>query len=284
MPSLPQSPVPSSSGGFPDGSSTGVPGGVVLSSYSGPLTITACGVVIDGKVINGDLVIRAGNGSTSSGVPCVTVKNSKINGVVDAGDDAGRYGPLVLRGVEISAPANSDQSAVAGSNFYLWAVNLHGGAKGGVQCDGYCAVRDSWIHDFYLTGASHYDAIFTNGTGGAPLVIDHNSLACMFYASSSSATGGCSANVGLFGDFSPVSYVTVTNNLFLASPQASYCLYGGSVASKAYPTADHVTVSGNVFQRGANNKCAAYGPVADWTAGSNTWSGNTWDDGQPVNP
>lgn len=53
------------------------------------------------------------------------------------------------------------------------------------------------------------------------------------------------------------------------------------------------TVTNNVFKRGANNKCATYGPVYAWdtpnnnpgTSGYlNVWSNNKWEDGVVLNP
>ena len=44
--------------------------------------------------------------------------------------------------------------------------------------------------------------------------------------------------------------------------------------------------SNNVFQKGSNGRCGAYGPVTDFdTSGTgNTWFNNLWDDGTPVLP
>jgi hypothetical protein len=267
------------SGGFPNASTTGVPAGTALSTYTGPLTITKCGVVISNVTINGSLQVAVGNGTHSASTPCVTINNSTINGVVGTGSSTGSDGPLVLNHVEVSAPTTSNVQAVALSNFYLDSVNVHGGANGGVECYGYCSISNSWIHDFYNAGSTHYDGIISNGNSGLPLVIDHNSIGCNFYASAPGANGGCSADLGLFGDFGTISNVTVTNNLFLAGPSA-YCMYGGNVAGKAYPNPSNVVATGNTFQRGANGKCGIYGAIIDWAPGSgDAWSNNVWDDG-----
>lgn len=278
--------------GFPGPSNTGVPSGVKLTPYKGPSTITKCGTVIDAKLITGDLTISVGNGTTSASTPCVTVKNSRINGVVNTGNVPGRFGPLVLTDDEIDAPTNSTLQAVFATNFYLWRVNLHGGANGGIDCAGYCAIHDSWTHDFYNAGVTHYDGIISNGTGGHPMIVDHNTISCGFYAAAPNANGGCSADLGLFGDFSPISHVTVTGNLFVATTVAagatgpSFCAYGGSEDQKSFPKADHVVFSNNTFQHGsAGGKCGQYGPIADFQSGrGNRWSGNVWDDGGAVFP
>jgi hypothetical protein len=266
-----------------------VPAGTTLTTYTGSLSL-ACGTVIDSKTVNGNVTVAGYNGTVSSATPCVVIKNSKINGVVLAGDQPGRTGPLVLTDDEVNAPTNSVRSSVVGTNFYLWRVNVHNGAQAAIQCAGYCAVHDSWTHDLYRSGATHYDGVLSNGTAGHPLVIDHDSLGCFFYASASGATGACSADVGLFGDFSAISYVSVTRTLLLAStpvngPSVGYCLYGGSEPSKPYPIATNVVVTNNVFKRGGSGKCGDYGPVADWQYNTgDVWSGNVWDDGSLLTP
>jgi hypothetical protein len=48
--------------------------------------------------------------------------------------------------------------------------------------------------------------------------------------------------------------------------------------------ATNIVYRDNVFQRGANRKCAAYGPVTnfDSSAPGNVWSNNRYDDGTIV--
>jgi hypothetical protein len=287
MPSPPSSSVSSRPvvSGWPGSANTGVPAGTVLSAYTGPMTITQCGTVISDKTINGDITIAVSNHTSSPSTPCVTIRDSLIHGTVNAGSTPGATGPLVMTSVEVAAPTTSIQSSVVGTNYYLWQVNVHGGARGAIQCAGNCAIHDSWTHDFYLAGATHYDGIISNGTNGDPLLIDHNTIECNFYASAPGATGACSADIGLFGDFSAITNVTITNNLLVGTNYPSYCLYGGATPTKAYPTPHNVTVTGNTFQHGPTGKCASYGPVAAWAPGNgNTWTHNTWDHGRPVTP
>jgi hypothetical protein len=274
---------------FPGASNTGVRRGTTLTTYTGSLRLR-CGTVINSKRVNGNVTVAGYNGTTSPATPCVTIRNSRINGVVLAGDQPGRTGPLVMTDVEVNAPTNSVRSSVVGTNFYLWRVNVHNGAQAAIQCAGYCAVRDSWTHDLYRSGAAHYDGILSNGTAGHPLVVDHDSVGCFFYASAHGASGACSADIGLFGDFSAISHVTVTRTLLLPStpvngPSVGYCLYGGSEAAKRYPTATYVVATNNVFKRGGSGKCGDYGPVAYWRYNAgDVWRGNVWSDGTRLNP
>ncbi|MET0964966.1 MAG: hypothetical protein ABWZ02_01130, partial [Nakamurella sp.] len=63
----PSNPTPT---GKPTASNTGVPSGTTLSRYTGPLTITTNGTVIDGKAVYGDLKIQAAN---------VVIRNSYLH-------------------------------------------------------------------------------------------------------------------------------------------------------------------------------------------------------------
>lgn len=277
-------PEPVISGAFPSAATTGVPAGVALTSYTGPMTISSC-TVISGKLITGNMTINATNGTASGSTPCVTIENSKLVGTISTGPQPGHNGPLVLSHVEVAPPQNSIQQGVIGTNFYLYNVNLHGGANGGVDCSGACGIYNSWIHDFYLAGATHYDGIISNGLyDNAPLVIEHNSIDCNFYATAGGASGGCSGDVGLYGDFAPTSNVTINDNLFLAATAQAYCLYGGEEPSKAFSTDTGVVVTNNTFQRGTNGKCGSFGPVAHFGGAGNTWSNNVWDNGGAVTP
>lgn len=271
---------------FPNASNTGVPAGTVLTTYTGPTTITTC-QTIDSKLINSGLDIRVGNGQKApGGTPCVTIRNSKINGTIDMSYAGRNFGPTLLDHVEINAPAPGVGTLfdVYESNYVARFVNVHGG-DGGFQCDGYCSISDSYAHDFVFVSPNHMDAFITNGAYGAPITLNHNSFLCNF-SGGGGASGGCSADVGFYGDFSAITNMTVTNNLLRASQGQFYqCVYTGAFLSgKKYPTGNHLVWTGNTFERGASGKCGDAGPVADWQNGnSNVWSGNRWSDGAPLN-
>ena len=280
-------------GCWPGPNNTGPPAGTMLTTYTGANDIRTCGVVIDSKIINTWVAVNVGNGTQSENTPCVTIRNSVINGTVGL-DAGGASGPLILDHVEINAPTNTNTSTLLASNFFAHNVNIHGGAKGAIQCSGYCYIYDSWVHDFFLTGSSHYDGIGTNGLNGLPLDFQHTSIGCNFYntdPTASAAGAGCSADVGLFGDFGTIDNVTANKNLFLASnppnspSSVGYCFdTNGSKPGKAYPTGTNIRVTSNVFQKGGSTHCGDYGPVADWAYNTgNIWTGNIWDDGTALN-
>lgn len=261
----------------------------MLTDYTGPSDIATCGTVIDSKTITTNLTVSASNGTRSAATPCVTIKNSLITAMVATSSYLSGSGPLLLQDDEINAPTTTTDWTLRSSNFYAYRLNVHGGAAGAINCSGNCEIHDSWTHDMYFAGGTHYDGIISNGLYGNPMLVDHSSVGCNFYAGS--GTGGCSADLGLFGDFSPIAHVTVNHNLFLPSvpPNSAgatgYCMYGGSQSNKAYPTATYVVVTGNVFKRGGTGKCGDYGPIAAWAYNTgNVWSGNTWDDGTPLTP
>ena len=130
---------------------------------------------------------------------------------------------------------------------------------------------------------------------------EHNSLACDFQAHNATAEAagaGCSDDIAMYGDFDPLSNITVNKNLLVSDAQAysglPYCFNGSNpTLGKPYPYATDEVVTDNVFQKGGpptspSRQCGVYGPVFAWTApnGQNagdTWSGNTWDDGTPLN-
>jgi hypothetical protein len=256
---------PPSTSGFPGSSSTG-PRGVTLAAYSGPCKITKAGTVIDGKSVNCGLDIRAKN---------VVVKRSKVKGHVNSDDG----GSVTIQDSEVDVGTGYEAS-VSGTNLTVQRSNIHGG-EASVNCWGNCTITDSWLHGQYMPAGEnwHLDAFLSNGASN--VVLKHNTLACDH---DGSQDGGCSANVGIFGDFAKNSRYTVDHNLFVASEGMSYCTYGGSTDSKPYP-ADNMVFTNNVFQRGSNGKCGQYGPVAAFDPGrpGNRWENNIWENGQPVN-
>ena len=124
----------------------------------------------------------------------------------------------------------------------------------------------------------HQNGFLSNG--GSNYTFQHNSVYCV---------GGCTSDIAFIPDHN-ISNATVEKNLLAATSYASYCLYPSSASSKP-GTVTGMVVTDNVFQRGANGKCAVYGPVYGWDTPGNTpgtdgygnvWSGNMWDNGQPL--
>jgi hypothetical protein len=174
---------------------------------------------------------------------------------------------------------NTSMGAVYGWNLVATRINVTGGQHS-FACESNCTVTDSWLHDQYNPDGQsfHNNAFITNG--GANMTVRHNTLHCTAIVNAND--GGCTGDLSLFGDFSPVRDVLVENNLFKANASsASFCLYGGYNPSKPYGISTYITVRNNVFERGTNGKCGVYGPVTAFlsSATGNQWSGNVWSDG-----
>jgi len=242
---------------WPDASNTGYPAGTVL--HSCPSTVTAGGLYNACK-FSGGVIVKANN---------VVITNSLITGQVIAGDGAETGLSISDTTIDCGCLSTSTQTppAVAFSNFVLKRDNImHSGH--GVQINDNATVEDSYIHDLGANNSAHKDAIISNGGGHA--TIRHNNLEC--------AATGCSAAIGLFGDFGQINGWTIDHNLL--NTTGSYCLYGGDATAKAYNTAINIVVTDNHFGTKDYAKCGQYGPVAyfDYNAG-NVWSGNVWDGG-----
>lgn len=256
---------------WPGADNTGVPSGTTLTKYTGPCTITSAQTIsgVDASACSAILIKAKGVVITKSLLPRV-----------DATDSGGS---VTLSDSTVKAGAWSD-GAIWGYNITASRVNVTGGQHS-VHCAGNCTVTDSWLHDQYNPAGQSYhnNAFITNG--GSNMVLRGNTLHCT--ATLNSTDGGCTADVSLFGDFDPVTDVTVERNLLKANNSSiSYCAYGGYQPSKAYPVATGIKYIDNVFERGANGKCGVYGPVTSFqsTASGNIWSGNTFDDGVAIRP
>lgn len=255
---------------WPGPNNTGVPAGIVLSTYTGPCDLyNADNLVIDSKAINCDLLIYSKN---------VTIKNSKINGVVIINNDTAS---LTIRDSTIDA-GKASNAGLSGDRITALRINVMGGEHS-VACWNDCVIRDSYLHDQYdgLALGWHQNAFFNDG--GSNYTIIHNTVGCV---------GGCTGDISFINNNS-MSHATVDKNLLLASPTASYCAYPAGGTSSKTGISSYMVWTNNVLQRGANRRCGYYGPVYEWNAQTrnpnqdgymNVWSGNIWDDGTAVRP
>lgn len=155
---------------FPNATTTGVPAGTTLTAYTGPMTITRDGTVIDGKIINGTLRIEADN---------VVIKNSKITFNGSWGIDAEGAANVTIQDNDIIGPGYSgtSNSAILGSGNFLRndiskvenGITLQGGAS---------VVKGNYIHNLENSGADpHYDGIQVYGGQNGVLIEDNTVLA-----------------------------------------------------------------------------------------------------------
>jgi len=243
-----------------------VPAGTSLSSYTGSCDISRT-TVITGKTVNCTLSVNSGN---------LTLSDSMVNGEIF------NNGPGSVLIQQSTLNGGSDMSeTVLGSNLTILSSSLYGNQHE-VYCGGNCTIKDSWLHDNHNFGSSDHQNGFLS-TGGDTYLLQHNSVYCV---------GGCTGDITFIPN-DDVARATVTRNLLAATPDAAYCLYPSSDHPSKPGVVSQMTVTDNVFQHGSNGKCAFYGPVYGWdgptaTPGAdgygNVWSGNTWDNGQPLNP
>ena len=262
-------------GCFPGPSNTGVPAGTVLTNYAGPCQITTAGTVIDSKTIScGQVDIRAQN---------VVIENSKVNGsiVSDQGGSLTVTDTTIDVG-EVNQTVNDGPRAICCTNFTAIRIQAVRGISGGF-CEYYCEVRDSFIccQDRDEGGVAHESGMrLGSGTLPNSQRLIHNTIRCDGPAVPPEA--GCSADITGYGDFDYIRNNLVQKNLLEWTPSGGYCAYGGSTASKPYPTGSNNAWTDNIFQRGPNRKCGVYGAMIDLAAGvrGNTWSNNRWDSGE----
>jgi len=276
-PTATPSPTPSptlTAGGFPNAANTGVPDGVTLTAYTGPCTVTAANTVIDSADVTCDLNIRATN---------VLITRSRIHGQIDGGEGTGSS--FAIRDSEVVNGKRAACQCIGSDNFTALRVEITGGNRG-VYCRLNCTVQDSWIHGTDLLATQHASAVRVEQHS----TITHNTLQCDWTAITDSEIG-CSADLTGYPDFAPIHHNTISGNLFVANPVGlGFCAYGGGTSGKPFSSdpanVTYIVFTGNVFQRGSNGKCGAYGPVTDFVAGrtGNVWSANVWDDGGLVGP
>ncbi len=278
--------------GYPHGLQGDTRTPVTLTTYTGPQEIKTCGVVIDSKRVPFDLLVTAGNGTHSPNTPCVTIKNSLVEGTIHT--DNTNQGPVVISDTEV-AVETSWWASIGFYNTFTWRVNSHGG-QGTIKCADYCASYDSWVHGMILDREYHYNAFGGNGMEAANgyFIIDHAYASCGDFAGKTASAvpgpAGCSADIGFYGDFAPIRNITI-NRTFFASTVASqitdtqpgYCLNPGYYPGKPYPNPSNVVITNNVFAKGPTGKCGVFGAINTWLSGSgNVATNNKYDDGTNV--
>jgi len=187
-------------------------------------------------------------------------------------------------------------AAVCCGNMTLLRSNLHGGQTA-VQCEEKsfrCLVQDSWLHGqrqppdepWHLGGflSDGTRGAGCTGTAGLCIELRHNTVACD--ARPNSVDGGCTGDINMIPNFSNSRNILVEGNLLKASTGLSYCTYGGEKQTSNFAHGDHIVYRDNVFERGSNGRCGAYGPVTGFNSNAtgNAWSGNLWTDGAAVQP
>lgn len=278
--------------GYPKGLPGDTRAPVTLTPYTGPTTIRTCGVIIDSKIVDRDILIEASNG-TDLDKPCVTIRNSLVQGVIFA--EQPTQGPVLITDTEVAPDGLSWWENIGRSNFRAVRVNSHG-SQGVIKCDSNCEAVDNWVHGMELGKAYHYNAFGGNGTNN--FRIEHNWASCGDWGSTEAGVqgdAGCSAAIGFYGDFAPIQSVTIKRNFLVSTfdmseegrdRQAGYCLNPGYYPGKPYPAPKNLDITDNIFGRGGSGKCGVFGPTNSLNKigalNGNVWDGNRYEDGAPI--
>jgi hypothetical protein len=255
-------PAPAS---WPNASTTGVPAGVALTAYTGPMTVTQAGAVIDAKTITGSITIAA---------PNVTISRSQVNGFVGVGDG----GSLIIKDTRINI-GDRPGTGLGEHDFTALRIHVTGGNRS-VNCYSDCTIRDSYVHGQFAdpTGVYHESGIRM----GERTNVIHNTIACDAPAYKEA---GCSAGLTGYGDFNPVADNLIQDNWFKQTLSGGTCAYGGASGGKAYSNDSHdVRFINNIFERGTSGNCGIWFAILDYddNAPGTVFSGNTWDNGGAV--
>lgn len=272
--------------GFPDATNTGVPAGTVLRNIvvgnSGPgwsaetvggnpvFYVRTAGTLIDAFNIPFSVKVMANN---------VTFKRTRIAAsgyyTINVSDPPTYYNGLTLTDCEIDGLNGTGVPGIAvmaGSNATYTRCNFHGFGSSGPRMAGGCTLQDSWIHGFVCVVPEHSAGSSANG-GGTNIRWLHNNIDMIPIVGPNSCASNC---ISIYSDFAPASAydgVQMIGNRIRGGAYGIYTLQNQG--------AKNVRVENNVFVRGS----FAFGPAAQVQSGSNgnTFSGNTYEDGAPIN-
>ena len=233
--------------GWPDASTTGVPSNVTLTPYTGPMTVSASGTVIDGKNIPGRIDVTGAN---------VTIRNCRI-----AYND---YFAMDITGInariewcDIIGPGDNGDSPgavmIEASGATIYRCDISGAEHGIVLGPGTAQILENYVHD---GGSNKEDPHI----GGISLKGGQNGVLIQ----GNTVIGRDTADVFLQNNFGPISNVTINHNYLAGVPNYNIYVEGRLTGG---PTTG-VTITNNVLVKGQYD----YYSIVD---ASPTISGNT---------
>jgi hypothetical protein len=188
------------------------------------------------------VLIRASN---------VTIKNSRVTGRIDTGDQEAYPGAVIQR-VEIIGPYDAAHDGgypgVGYGAYTCDGCNIRGWGKGFMVNDD-VTIKNTWVHDIQVfgnpaSGGSHNEAILS--LGGKNITITNNRL-------DAGDADNVSASLALYSQWAAYNNVLVQGNLF---DGGGYCLYAGLGGSYG---ASNSRFIGNTFGDKYNLNCGWYG-------------------------
>ncbi len=245
---------------WPGPDNTGVPAGTELTPYTGKYVITEPGTVIDGKILNDCVEIKAKN---------VTIKRSKIHCKNEGGmiirvfDELVPDASVLIEDSEITG--DGEGLGIGFGHYTLRRVNMHDLNEGPRVSDG-AVIEDSWIHGLVFTDEKdHQDVLQT--TGGTGMIVRHNTLESF----DPSRNDPFNAGFQLGSETVKLKDLLVEGNLFT----------GGNytVNLRKDTKAENVVFRGNVFVQNSR-----YGAAANEDLPGVTWEATNiyLDGGKPV--
>ena len=246
----------------PTATNTGVPAGFVLTPVNGDMTVTQDGTTIDGKDINGFLIIAASNVRvTRSIVRGHATPYTQNTGVIRINSGTN----ILIEDVEVAVAAPSATvDGMWGDHFVGRRLNIHGGVDG-LKAGSNTTLECSYIHDqaYFASdpnqggGPTHNDAIqILEGTG---IHIAGNQLV---------AAKDQNAAIQITQDFGAVGDLHIESNW----ADGGGCTF--NISHKGAASLAGVHVIGNRFGRNSFFDC----PILKSTQTTLELSGNVWDD------
>lgn len=254
-------PTPTPNSEFPGATTTGVPAGVNLQAYTGPARITTEGTVIDGALITEPLVITAGAHN-------VTIRNSVVRAqsfFLVLNDEGATNLRIIDSELDGLGFADND-SAVAGRNYTLTRVNIHG-TSDGVKLGSNVTIQESYIHDLAIFPGSHNDGIQSLGSDN--VVIRRNTVIV--------PQGATSAIMLSTESASSMRDIKIDNNLLGGG---TYTVYGGyQHGVDDLSRVSGIVISNNRITTSVSARGGDSGPFTSVDSPAVTLNGNVWYDG-----
>jgi hypothetical protein len=260
---------------FPNASSTGPTG--TLTAYTGPCTITTPNTVIENA-----LIVYSDPGCPAVIVQAagVVIRNTEIRNRIDV-----ESGSLTVEDVLIDGRTLGwDDAMLRGDNITVTSTEIMGGRHSMIAGSN-TVVTDSWFHDQDdppLGVDFHENGLLS--LGATNLVVTGSRIECNA-AFEPIGGGGCTSHLTLLPEFAPFTTVLISGNYFPGdSANVGWCVRGGGDTSKPYAGQNTGVVwTGNLFGRGASNKCGSFGPVTDISGGTgSSWTANAYVGGGVV--
>jgi hypothetical protein len=247
---------PARPGGKPNASNTGVPAGTSLTDYTGPLTITTDGTVIDGKAVYGDLRIQArnvtirnsylhcGKDIPAGNTGCVDANSAKVFNLTVENTTINPDYPSYYRDGIVGHEFTSRRNHITRTNDGLGIFNRPGGpAQANVTAEGnYIHDLTHWNYDPAHSDGTHNDGIQIQG--GENIVIRGNNVVGSVVAGDGLGAFGTHGGAALLAqqNVAKLANVVIENNWF-DDAQNSVCIQHGKYSSVA------VTLQNNYFGR-----------------------------------